>query len=1108
MVQATLGDVLRYLRQAYDPKRPTELRDGELLDRFLSRREESAFTLLVQRHGPMVLGVCQRVLGDIHAAEDSFQATFLVLVRQAGSIRKRGSLGSWLHGVALRIATRARAQASMRRRRERQLTRLPPAEAFDALSWQELRNVLDEELGRLPQKYRTALVLCHLEGRTMDQAAQELGCPRGTLANRVARGGQLLRRQLAGRGFALSAGALVAGLNEKTSAAVPALLTINTVHAATFAASGPRSAGAISGKVAELAEGAIAGMQPGSQKLVIACLFTGLVLAGVGLAVSGVWAEKPAAAVATQAPTTQGEPKREPTKDSPRPVDLHGDPLAEGVVARLGTVRFRPGGSWSLAFAHGGNFLVSVGNTTCLMDAVLGQPLHRLLMTNIGSAAFSPDDKTLFLSNLSLIDVATGKERRRLQGPAGRRFFGTAWSPDGHILAASEFDTAASAIILWDQITGKELRRLEGHDAGIWSVAFTPDGKLLASASIDKTVRVWEMATGKETLRLPGSAQKVQSIAFSPTDKILAAAGEGGTVALWDLGTGKLRHELKADQAAFRCFAFAPDGKRLVTGDDRGLIRIWDPGTGKEVRRWFAHWGVYAVAFAPTGKAIASAGAYDHAVRLWDPSTGEPLSPADGHTGMIESLRFAPDGKSLFSTGWDRKALEWDLTTNRVRRQLGSGAQVAETVKSQTTVQAISHDGKLFAWTVWGPRTEKPDYRIHIWDIAQAKELCVLSGHSEPVRYPPHFLPAGNRLVSAAKDGVRIWDVTKGKELHHLAGPLGGWEIAAVSQDGTKVAYLTEDMTLHLCNLETGKESRQWPSEHTLLALLALSADGKLLASAQRSVIRVWDTDTGKLLARMDGGGFIDALMFSKSGRILATSGRDFLETANGDLESPSKISLWEVLSGQAIRSFPNPDWRTSALAFTPDDRMLASGSDFSAILLWDMTQAAKSKPAPLTATDLAALWSDLAGDAAKADRAIWTLALAPSKSVPLLKERLRPVTPAAREQIAKLVADLDSESFALRSKAGKSLDDLGEAAEAAVRKLMDGKLTLEVRKRLDQFLEKQNTEAFRKLRALDALEHAGTPEARQVLEAVSKSAANPRIAESAGAALNRLATR
>jgi RNA polymerase sigma factor (sigma-70 family) len=218
----------------------------------------------------MVLGVCRRVLGDVHAAEDSFQATFLVLIRQAAAIRKKESLASWLHGVALRIASRARAQAALRWQRERRPLRIAPSEGLDAVTWQELIAVLDEELNRLPQKYRTAVVLCHLEGRTMDQAALELGCPRGTLANRVARGRQLLRRQLAGRGIALSAGGLAAGLSEKmATASIPALLTINTVHAATLAASGLTTAAASFGRAEALAEGAITGMQPNLPKLVM-----------------------------------------------------------------------------------------------------------------------------------------------------------------------------------------------------------------------------------------------------------------------------------------------------------------------------------------------------------------------------------------------------------------------------------------------------------------------------------------------------------------------------------------------------------------------------------------------------------------------------------------------------------------------------------------------------------------------------------------------------------------------------------------------------------------------------------------------------------------------
>src|SRR5262249_26989691 len=146
-----------------------DLTDGDLLERFLTRREEAAFALLVQRHGPMVLGVCRRVLHDRHTAEDAFQATFLILVRRATSIRKHESVGSWLHGVARRVAVKARAQAAARCRRERRATDMPRAQPLDDLTWQELRGVLDEEIGRLPEKYRAALVHCALEGQSYDQ---------------------------------------------------------------------------------------------------------------------------------------------------------------------------------------------------------------------------------------------------------------------------------------------------------------------------------------------------------------------------------------------------------------------------------------------------------------------------------------------------------------------------------------------------------------------------------------------------------------------------------------------------------------------------------------------------------------------------------------------------------------------------------------------------------------------------------------------------------------------------------------------------------------------------------------------------------------------------
>src|SRR5262249_18369244 len=157
-------------------------------------------------HGPMVLGVCRRVLGDAHAAEDCFQATFLVLLRRAASLQNRQPLGGWLHGVARRIALRARAQSATRRDRERGAGHMPRATSLDDLTWQELRCVLDEEVGRLPQKYRDPVVLCHLEGKSYDQAARELGCPKSSLAKRLTRARQLLHGRLKQRGITLAAG--------------------------------------------------------------------------------------------------------------------------------------------------------------------------------------------------------------------------------------------------------------------------------------------------------------------------------------------------------------------------------------------------------------------------------------------------------------------------------------------------------------------------------------------------------------------------------------------------------------------------------------------------------------------------------------------------------------------------------------------------------------------------------------------------------------------------------------------------------------------------------------------------------------------------------------
>ncbi len=314
-----LNPAVRYLQALLEAEAFEGLSDGQLLDRFVTLREGASLEALVRRHGPMVWGVCRRVLRDHHDAEDAFQATFLVLARRAASVLPREKVGNWLYGVAYQTARKARATRAKRRLREGQIPDAPEPEAASHAPRGDLAEVLDHELSRLPDKYRTPVVLCELQGKTHHEAAEQLGWPIGTVSGRLSRARSMLAERLTRRGLSTAGASLAVLLAQNpgvASASMPTALLSSTVNAASWAAAGRAvMAGAVSSEVAALAGEVLSTMLLSRVKIATGALLLALSFAGAGIWQARTWAggqapadEKPRATAAATSGNTAPEP--------------------------------------------------------------------------------------------------------------------------------------------------------------------------------------------------------------------------------------------------------------------------------------------------------------------------------------------------------------------------------------------------------------------------------------------------------------------------------------------------------------------------------------------------------------------------------------------------------------------------------------------------------------------------------------------------------------------------------------------------------------------------------------------------------------------------------
>jgi len=307
MATTVLGTVLQNVRRSLLRHDDAGQTDGTLLECFITQQDEAAFEALVRRHGPMVLGVCRRVLRNEADAEDAFQATFLVLVRRAASIRPRGMVGNWLYGVAQNTARKAKAMNTRLRAKEREAGARPKPEAASE-DWQQQQVLLDQELQALPDKYRAPIVLCDLEGKSIKEAARHLGCPPGTIGTRLARGRSMLARRLASRGLTLSGGVIATVLSQNgASASLPLPLVTSTVKAASLFAAGQAASGVVGAKVAALTEGVLKAMLLSKIKTATAVLLVIAVLgAGAAFQSYHTQAAEPTKVEQTEPGQTQG----------------------------------------------------------------------------------------------------------------------------------------------------------------------------------------------------------------------------------------------------------------------------------------------------------------------------------------------------------------------------------------------------------------------------------------------------------------------------------------------------------------------------------------------------------------------------------------------------------------------------------------------------------------------------------------------------------------------------------------------------------------------------------------------------------------------------------
>jgi WD40 repeat protein/serine/threonine protein kinase len=577
------------------------------------------------------------------------------------------------------------------------------------------------------------------------------------------------------------------------------------------------------------------------------------------------------------------------------------------------------GGVRQVAFSPDGKWLASGAEDVRLWDAASGAARGTLdtAKEQVAALAWSADGRHLAAGGpagrLYVFDAATGRQVAVLRcSPTNPAL---AFRPDGRHVAAN---VPPGDVYVWETETGREVAVLRGRTAEVLSVAYSPDGRRIATGSIypDNRVRLWD-ATGREIAVGQGHTNRIKCVAFSPDGKTLASSSFDQTVRLWDGLTGEPLAALRGHSNFVKELAFSPDGRHLVSASTDQTLRLWDVAKKQLISVLRGHGGdVVGVAYSRDGTLIASA-CEDATVRLWDAELAARNGVLDGHTSYVYDVAFSPDGKQVASAAWDGTVRLWDPTTGRqtgLLRYEDEGAQILSAL-------AYSPDGKQLAVVV-------REYGVSLWDVASGKAAHtwrVSTGYWKADTRPA-WDPRGKLLAAGSVEGpVRLWDAATRQEVATLSGHQGCSSDVAFRPDGAQIATGGEDGTVRLWDAATREPVAVLRGHSAKVNRIAYSADGRLLASGSGDrTVRLWDTDAAREVGVLQLGSAVYGVAWSPDGTRLACACAD------------NTIRLWDLATRKEVCELRGHEKYVHAVAFSPDGTRLASASGDFTVRIWD----------------------------------------------------------------------------------------------------------------------------------------------------------------------------